>query len=298
MGAMRTLLLALLMIPQADPLKPARIVDTHIHLYDPSRPEGVPWPSKNDPVLYRPVLPAEYRELAKANGVTAAVVVEASAWPADNGWVLGVTKDDPVFPAVVGNLLPGAADFAANLEKYAADRRFVGIRARVAASDEKAMADLKRLAERGLSLDLLVNLQTLDAVLGIAKALPSLRIVLDHLAGAKVDGKAPDTAWSAKLREVAKHPNVYCKLSGLDQQAGVKPASKELSHYAPTLDLLWELFGEDRLIYGSNWPVTLLRTDFATHQELCLAYVRPKGQSALDKVFWKNAQRVYRFELK
>jgi len=106
-----------------------------------------------------------------------------------------------------------------------------------------------------------------------------------------------DGAWSAKLRDVAKHPNVFCKLSGLDQQAGVKPAPKELAHYAPVLDLLWECFGEDRLIYGSNWPVTLLRTDFATHQELCLSYVRPKGQAALDKVFWKNACRVYRFEL-
>jgi L-fuconolactonase len=294
---MRTLALALLLLPQAE-LKPARIVDTHIHLYDPSRPEGVPWPSKNDPVLYRPVLPAEYRELARANGVTAAVVVEASAWPADNGWVLGVTKDDPVFPAVVGNLLPGSPDFAANLEKYAADRRFAGIRSRVAPSDEKAMADLALLAERGLSLDLLVNTPALDAVLAITKRHPTLRIVLDHLAGAKVDGKAPDAAWSAKLREVAKHPTVFCKLSGLDQQAGTKPASKDLAHYAPVLDLLWELFGEDRLIYGSNWPVTLLRTDFATHQELCLAYVRQKGQSALDKVFWRNAQKAYRFELR
>jgi L-fuconolactonase len=295
---MRAFLLALLLVPQAGPLRPAHIVDTHIHLYDPSRPEGVPWPSKNDAVLYRPVLPAEYRELARANGVTAAVVVEASAWPADNGWVLGVTKDDPVFPAVVGHLVPGSPDFAANLEKCGADPRFKGIRARAAPSDAKAMADLARLAERGLSLDLLVNLRTLDDVLEIAKQAPSLRVVLDHLAGAKVDGNAPDAAWSTKLREVAKHPNVYCKLSGLDQQAGAKPASKDLARYAPTLDVLWEIFGEDRLIYGSNWPVTLLRTDFATHQELCLAYVRPKGQAALDKVFWKNALKVYRFELK
>jgi predicted TIM-barrel fold metal-dependent hydrolase len=295
---MRTLLLALLLIPQTAPLRPSRIVDTHIHLYDPTRPEGVPWPPKSDPVLYRPVLPAEYRELAKANGVAAAVVVEASPRAADNAWLLEVTKDDPVFPAVVGNLRPGAPDFAANLEKYAADPRFKGIRSRVAASDEKAMADLARLAERGLSLDLLVNSATLDDVLAIARKLPALRIVLDHLAGAKVDGKAPDAAWSAKLREVAKHPNVFCKLSGLDQQAGVRPASRDLATYVPALDLLWELFGEDRLIYGSNWPVTLLRTDFATHQELCLAYVRQKGQSALDKVFWKNAQRVYRFELR
>lgn len=276
---------------------PDRVVDTHLHLYDPSRPEGVPWPSKNDAVLYRPVLPAEYRELAKAHGVTAGVVVEASAWPADNAWLLDVTKNDALFPAIVGNLQPGAPDFAANLEKYAADPRFKGIRARVAASEPPVLADLKRLAERGLSLDLLVNAKTLDAVDAIAKELPTLRIVLDHLAGAKVDGRAPDEAWASRVRAVAKHPNVFCKLSGLDQQAGTKPASTDPALYAPVLDLLWGCFGEDRLIYGSNWPVTLLRTDFAAHQELCLAYVRPKGKAALDKVFWKNACRVYRFEL-
>ena len=289
---MGTLLLALLLAAQD------RIVDTHIHLYDPSRPEGVPWPSKNDAVLYRPVLPAEYRELAKANGVAAAVIVEASAWPADNGWLLDLVKGDAVFPAIVGNLQPGSPDFAANLEKYAADPRFKGIRARVAASDPKSTADLKLLASKGLSLDLLVGTTTLDAVDAIAKELPSLVIVLDHLAGAKVDGKAPDATWSAKVREVAKHPNVVCKLSGLDQQAGTKPASKDSALYAPVLDLLWECFGEDRMIYGSNWPVTLLRTDFATHQELCLAYVRPKGKAALDKVFWKNAERIYRIDSK
>ncbi len=275
MGSLRAL--ALLFLAGCAP-RPARILDTHIHLYDTSRPEGVPWPSKNDPVLYRPVLPAEYRALALEHGVTAAVVVEASPRIDDNRWLLDLVSGDPLFPAVVGNLQPGSPDFAANLDRF----RFAGIRARVDPAKPKVIDDLKELARRRMSLDLLLPGTTLDQVAEIARQVPDLTIVLDHLAGAKVDGGPPDPRWTSKLRAAAAFPNVVCKLSGLEPQA------------RPVLDVLWEAFGEDRLLYGSNWPVTLLRTDFGTHQGWVLDYVAPRGQAALDKVFWRNAARVYR----
>ena len=266
---------------------PAKILDTHIHLYDTARPEGVPWPSKKEAVLYRPVLPAEYRALAAANGVSGAVVVEASPWVEDNRWVLDLVGGDAFFAGVVGNLQPGAPDFAANLDRF----RLVGIRARVDPAKPKVIEDLKELAKRKMSLDLLLPATTLEQVVEIARQVPDLTIVLDHLAGAKADGAAPDAGRVSMLRAAAAYPNVVCKLSGLDQQAG---AARALDHYRPVLDVLWEAFGEDRLLYGSNWPVTLLRTDFSTHQRWVLDYVRPKGQAALDKVFWRNAVRIYR----
>ena len=266
---------------------PTKIIDTHIHLYDPTRPQGVPWPSKNDPILYRPILPAEYRALARANGVAGAVVVEASPLVDDNQWVLDLVKDDPFFVGVVGNLQPGMRGFAANLDRF----RLVGIRARVDPSKPGVIDDLKELARRRMSLDLLLPGTPLEQVLAITRQVPDLTIVLDHLAGAKVDGRRPDPTWIAQLKEVAASPSVFVKLSALDQQAG---AARSLDHYRPVLDILWEVFGEDRLVYGSNWPVTLLRTDFATHQAWVLDWARPKGQAALDKLFWRNAIRAYR----
>jgi L-fuconolactonase len=289
MRALPLLLLAACAAPM-----PAHIIDTHIHLYDPARPEGVPWPSKTDPVLFRPVLPAEFRALARAHGVAAAVVVEASPWVEDNRWLLDLVRGDALFPAVVGNLAPGTPDFATHLARFAADPRFVGIRAKPKL-DDKTMADLRLLAERGKSLDVLGP--NLEDVAELARRLPTLTIVLDHLAGGQADGRAPDPGWTSKLRAAAAHPNVFCKLSGLDQQAGLRPAPASLEHYRPLLDVLWAAFGEDRLIYGSNWPVTLLRTDPGTHQGWVLDYVRPRGQAALDKVFWRNALRAYRFAL-
>ena len=61
-----------------------QIIDTHIHLYDPTRPQGVPWPPKTEALLYRPVLPGAYAEMVRPLGVTGAVVVEASGWLEDN----------------------------------------------------------------------------------------------------------------------------------------------------------------------------------------------------------------------
>ena len=71
------------------------VVDTHTHFYDPSRPQGVPWPPKSETTLYRTVLPAEFQKLAEPQGVKGTVVVEASAWVEDNQWVLDLAANDP-----------------------------------------------------------------------------------------------------------------------------------------------------------------------------------------------------------
>src|SRR5690242_19820768 len=80
------------------------IIDTHTHFYDPSRPQGVPWPPKNDPVLYRTVLPAEFRSITEPLGVRGTVVVEASALVEDNAWILEIAKNEPFLLGLVGHL--------------------------------------------------------------------------------------------------------------------------------------------------------------------------------------------------
>ncbi|MEX2212764.1 MAG: amidohydrolase family protein [Phycisphaeraceae bacterium] len=284
----------------AKPLEPSRIIDTHIHLYDTSRPQGVPWPGKNEPILYKPHLPADFAAIAKANDVKGTVIVEASGWVDDNQWLLDLVKDDPHYVGIVGNLWPGKPDFKENLERFAKDKRFRGIRPRVDApltlTAEGVLADLQLLADKGLTLDIITSRSTLEQVAIVAEKIPNLKIVINHLAGVKVDGKEPDAIWTTRVKACAKHPNVYCKISGLDQQDGSRPAATALAFYTPVLNVLYDAFGEDRLIYGSNWPVTNLRSDYATHRYLVVAYFRPKGQAVLDKVFWKNATKAYGLE--
>lgn len=277
------------------------IIDTHVHFFDPKRPQGVPWPPKDDPILYHTTLPQNYQALPKTSPVTGAVVVEASAWLEDNQWILDLAAKEPFIKGFVGSLPVGAGEFEGHLKRFSSNPIFRGIRARPSPAarrfeEPRYIADLKLLAERDLSLDL-VGREILDFIPRLAETIPSLRIVIDHLAGVRIDGKAPDPDWLQAMRTVAKHRNVYAKVSGLVEGSGMSggKAPRDTAFYKPTLDVMWEMFGEDRLIYGSNWPVCQLFSDLATVQRIVTEYFTPKGAEVMDKVFWKNAQRAYKW---
>jgi len=166
------------------------IIDTHIHLFDPTRPQGVPWPPKNNHILYMPALPGRFREVTKNLGVVGAIEVECSPLLEDNQWVLDVAESDTIVVGTVGNLEPGTSEFARHLERFHKNRLFRGIRYGnlwghnlVTALDKPQFVDdLKRLADVGLVLDTAnPTPQLLAAVVRVTDLVPKLRIVIDHL---------------------------------------------------------------------------------------------------------------------
>ncbi len=133
------------------------IIDAHTHFYDPTRPEGVPWPPRDDKLLYRRVLPKDYLALPVPRPVTGAVAVEASPRVEDNQWVLDLAAREPFIVGLVGNLPVGTRQFAGLLKRFAANRFFLGIRIRDrklegALDDAAFVNDLKLLADYDLSL--------------------------------------------------------------------------------------------------------------------------------------------------
>jgi L-fuconolactonase len=283
-------------------LRPSLIIDTHTHFYDPKRPQGVPWPNKEDALLYRTVLPAHYKALPKPQAANGTVVVEASKWVDDNRWILDLAKDDPFIVGFVGNLSVADDQFEEHLDRFAANPLFRGIRigqdlVLKSTLNPDFLANVKLIAGKDLQIDVLGNTTMLPAVETLAKAVPDLRIVIDHVANLKIDGNAPDPAWLKGMAAAAKHKHVYCKVSGLVEGSGKKDgtAPRELAFYRPVLDAVWENFGADRVIYGSNWPVSERFATCATVQSIVTEYFQGKGQEALDKYFWKNAQAVYKW---
>lgn len=275
------------------------IIDTHTHSYDPTRPEGVPWPNPGDEVLYRRVLPEDYKALAAPQGVSGTIVVEASEWLEDNQWILDLAAKEPFIVGFVGNLQPGAKDFGSNLERFSANPLFRGIRPRGANiknfKKDAFLADIEKLAAKDLEIDLLVRPEGLPDVAFLASSIPELRIVINHIAGVRIDGKLPDPKWTEGIQMAAEYPNVYCKVSALVESAKESPAPDDVGYYTPTLDVLWEAFGEDHLVYGSNWPVSERFADYATVQRIVMEYFRTKGQEATEKYFWKNAKAAYKW---
>lgn len=284
---------------------PGPIVDTHIHLYQVTRPGGVVWPEPRATSLYRDVLPADYKREAATHGIIGTGVVEASPIFEDNFQVLERTRDDPFFRFLVAQLQIASATFSADLERLAQDERVVGIRgflwSPALTLEDAQLQSLGEVAAYGMTLDLISRgtLNPKPKVAELAAALPNLRIILDHLAGAR--GRVPDPEWVKAMQRLAGYPNVFVKLSSYfdmfnpssnEDEPWVSPS--ELSAYDPHFDVLMQAFGEDRLIWGSNWPVVELGGGLGASIAVAEAYLAGYGPSVRDKVMCHNAEGFYR----
>ncbi|NBV23046.1 MAG: amidohydrolase [Proteobacteria bacterium] len=281
---------------------PLVIIDTHTHFYDPKRPEGVPWPGKGDALLHRTTLPADYRAQPVPQPVTATVVVEASPLVEDNQWILDLAAKDKFIVGFVGNLKPGEDAFAGHLKRFASNPLYRGIRIgegalRPGLGNAAFLADIKRLADANLELDVNGGPTMLPEIARLAKELPGLRIVINHLANTRIDGKNVSPTWRADLEAAAKFPQVFLKVSALVEGTGKSDgtAPRDVEFYRPWLDIAWNAFGADRLIYGSNWPVSARFASLATVQGIVHDYFSAKGPAALAKFFGGNAGTAYRW---
>jgi L-fuconolactonase len=282
---------------------PVPVIDTHIHMFDPGRPGGVPWPAKTDTALYQAALPERYARIARPLGVTGAIVIEASPLASDNDWVLKVAANQPIIVGMVGDLIPGTPTYQKDLDRLHANPLFLGIRygnlwgrdLGVDAQKPEFLPGLKLLAERGLVLDSAnPNPALIRAIAGVADRLPDLRIVIDHLPTARVPSEAAarEEYWSL-LRQLAKNKNIFAKLSEV-AAAHIEEAGGP-SFNQDRLDALWDIFGEDHVLYASDWPNS---DHHATYQEtisIVRSYVEAKGHVASEKFFWKNSVPAYRW---
>lgn len=280
-------------------------IDTHIHLYDTRRNIEITWPPESDKVLYQPHLPEEYSKLAKASGVTGVVIVEASLLYEDNQWALDLVSDDDFYVGLVGNIDVTKRNFKKKLIERKKDSRFVGIRPRnrdaIQFDDPIVLKNLKKLADHDLTMDYLTNgggIEGLQIIESVASKIPELRIVVNHCLGYNFDGKKPSQEWVSSVEKLASHPNVFCKISGLYQRSTEQPAPQDIAYYEDVLEVLWKEFGKERLIYGSNWPVTKHTGSYESYVKLVDQFISSKGQAARESYYWSNAAKAYKLNLK
>lgn len=276
---------------------PFPIIDTHIHLFDPTRPQGVPWPSKDDKVLYRPALPDRYRKIAEPLGIAGAIAIECSPLFEDNQWVLDVAAKNNIMVGMVGNMEPGRPEFGAQLTKLHRNPLFLGIRygnlwgrdLSIEIRKPDFVAGLKALADAGLVLDTAnQTAELLAAALRVTDLVPDLRIVIDHL-----PQYVP--AADANVRELGKRPQVYVKISEVLRRVnGSVPT--DLNFYRPKLDELFGIFGEDRLLFGSDWPNSDNWAPYPQVFAIVREYFTEKGPAIAEKYFRTNSVAAYRWK--
>jgi L-fuconolactonase len=279
---------------------PIPIIDTHIHLFDPTRPGGVPWPEKTDTGIYKKTLPDRYMSIAAPLGVVGAIVVEASPLASDNDWVLRVAAKYPIIVGLIGDLIPGSADYTKELDRLHANPLFLGIRygnlwdrdLGADMSKPEFVPGLKMLSERGLTLDSAnPDMKLLQAIARVSEKVPQLRMVVDHLPSMHVPAE-PTEYWRL-LHELAQNKNIFVKLSE------VEAARLELNagpgFYKDTLDGLWNVFGEDHVLYASDWPNSDHHATYLKTITILRDYVASKSRTAQEKFLAKNSVVAYRW---
>lgn len=302
----RTCLAAAIAAPLAAPLSaatPIPIIDTHIHLFDTTRPQGVPWPPKTDAIRYKPALPPRFIELTKDLGIVGAIEVEASPWPEDNQWVHDIAAPYPIILGHIGNLTPTAPNFRAELERLARNPIFRGLRygnlwpghdLTVQLAKPEFISGLRDLAAANLVLDSAnPSLKLLAEIRRISDAVPNLRIVVDHLPGMADPTEAKDKAtYNELLSDLAARKQIYFKVSAVLKRPGGKLETNH-AFYKPKLDEMWQRFGQDRLLYGSDWPNSDGLGTYAQVLAVVREYFTAKGPSAAAKYFYQNSKAAY-----
>jgi L-fuconolactonase len=292
-------------LPALSPALAAPILDSHIHLFDPTRPGGVPWPLPDNKVLYRPALPDRYVSLARPQGMIAAIAVECSPLASDNDWLLRIAASSNVIVGVIGNLDPALDDFVDQIDRLSANSLFRGIRygnlwnrdLRQQLNNQTFLQNLRHVARGKLVLESAnPNPELIDCLLRLTTLVPELRIVVDHLPQAvPPDDSELRIRYLATLKQLSQRPNVFVKGSEILRKTE-KGVSLQLSSYKSWLDNLWQLFGEDRLFFGSDWPNSDQFAPINDVFALARDYLATHSATASGKFFFGNATEVYNWQ--
>ena len=286
------------------------IIDCHIHLFDGTRPQGAPY--KGGRAFPGGVaLPSMYVQIAKPLGIVGVIEVDASPWVEDNLWVLQTIQPEPMMVGTVGNLQPDKPEFGEYLERYAKNPLYRGIRyGNLWRYDMPRQVDnpqfiegLKLLAQHDMVLETAnQNVALLEAAVKVNDKVPELRIVLDHLPALDPTPEI-QAGYDAALKEISQRKNIWVKLSeivhpvrqpGADRS--VPPAIVPgLAAHRERLDLLMHYFGEDRVVFGSDWPNAVGVSEVPDTVALVREYFSQRSREAAEKYFWKNSVAAYKW---
>jgi L-fuconolactonase len=278
------------------------MVDTHIHLFDPNRPQGAPYRGpRTKPFFTEGAFPATYRKVMRKHPVVAAIKVEASPWPEDNLWMLQACERDPIMVGAVGNFRIEQPDFPATLARFARHPLLRGIRygnlwgydLAARAREPEFLERLKLVADADLTLDTAnPRVDLLQALVRINDRVPSLRIVIDHLP--KLDPKPEEqAAYDAVLREIAGRPKLFVKLSSSLHAGFVSP---RMIDHKERLDLLFGIFGPDRVLFATDWPNVEGDGPVDVAVAILQDYFAAKSLDEREKFFWRNSIKAYNWK--
>jgi L-fuconolactonase len=274
-------------------------IDAHQHFWKYS-PADYGWISDAMHELKRDFLPEDLKPLLVANGFSASIAVQARQDLDETRWLLDLANQSDFIKGVVGWVDLCSSDLPIVLDQLADQPWLVGVRHILQDEpDDQFMLrpDFRRgiaqLQEYGLAYDLLLHPRHLTAAVKLVQEFPNQRFVLDHIAKPPI-AEGLTEPWDRDIRALAKFQNVWCKLSGMVTEARWKQWKPD--DFRPYLDVVFEAFGTERLMIGSDWPVCTLSSSYSETLGLIEKYMRDFSVQQRDSVLGRNSAQFYNLE--
>jgi len=271
-------------------------IDSHQHFwhYNAAR-DG--WITDEMSVLKRDFLPEELIAQMHASGIDGCIAVQADQSEAETEFLLKLAASNPEIVGTVGWVDLRAENVGERLEYFSQFEKLLGFRHIVQAEPggwflvrEDFQRGIRCLERDGFTYDILVYERHLPVAAEFVRRFPAQKFVIDHLSKPSVKSKELFD-WARGMRALARSPNVSCKVSGMVTEADWrqwKPAD-----FKPYLDIVFESFGTDRLMFGSDWPVCLVAASYGQVKDIVDDYIRDFSSSDKQKIFGLNAARFY-----
>ena len=270
-------------------------IDTHVHFwkYDKLRDA---WITDKMKTLQQNYLPETIAGTLKRNSITGCIAVQADQSELETLFLTELAKTHDIIKGVVGWIDLQNENIEERLHYFSHYPIIKGWRHIVQGEADDFL--LRPAFQRGISFlqkynytyDVLIYPKQLKSTLEFVSKFPEQKMVIDHCAKPDIAGKKIDE-WAALMKEIAKQPNVYCKLSGLFTEAKWKEWSP--AEFYPYLDTVFNAFGTDRLLFGSDWPVILLSGIYVQWKSLLEKYMEDFDSEEKENVFGQNAIRFY-----
>ena len=273
-------------------------IDTHVHFWKYNKVRDA-WITDDMKVLQQDYLPEHVMLNLKRNGIDGCVAVQASQEEVETRFLVELSKTHDIVKGVVGWVDLREANLEERLQEFSEHKIIKGYRHVVQAEpDDFLLRDdfqrgVRSLKNHDYSYDILVYPSQLPATLGFVSKFPDQRLIIDHCAKPDIKNHKMDD-WKKWMQEIAKHENVCCKVSGLFTEAAWKGWA--VSDFYPYLDVVFEAFGVDRVLFGSDWPVILLSGIYVQWKSLLEKYMENFKQEDKEKFFGLNAVRFYKLE--
>lgn len=272
------------------------IIDSHQHFWN-YDPVAHSWIGDDMSVLKRNFLPEDLWKVYQENGVDGCIAVQADQSEAETDFLLQLAAENDFIKGVVGWVDLRSAELEDRLMHYSDFPKLKGFR-HVVQSEPDPNFMLRKDFQRGLdqlhrynfTYDILIFPTQLAAALETVKAFPNQNFVIDHIAKPYIKASKIDE-WASFMQQIATYPNVTCKVSGMLTEADWENWQDQ--DFTPYLDIVFQAFGTQRILFGSDWPVCLVAGSYAQVKGLVSNYISKYSKAEQADIWANNAKHFY-----